>query len=387
MKALPAEVLAASIRRLSCPLSRHAVAPIAKVAVAAARVATMVEEVRAAEARAGATGAKVLTEATEMGKVSEAEIVERRVAAMKAAAMEAIARETGETGETGEVETVEGARAAPASPEPLSPRTWSHAFAELPSPPPPPPPPQVLTTAMLLGSLGSPQRHAAGAWTAAAGEEMEGGGGTRPMWPPSPGSAFLHLAAGDNPRRRTHSEGEGLLLSIASSAAIPLKVAGAPEPASWRGNRAAAPPPPPPSVDFRGGLPHRAPRELPPRAGLRTLQHTLPAPTVLLVRDETAVAEPSWRDLTAFTASTARKPGGPTLHQPPHQLLAAHALVGTQAHTAAAPRPVDAARRALTRRVLERGWPTPSQDAQRHRWGTSSTYRSLAITVNDGRPR
>ena len=43
------------------------------------RVAAMVEEVRAAEARAGATVAKVLTEATEMGNISEAEVVERRV--------------------------------------------------------------------------------------------------------------------------------------------------------------------------------------------------------------------------------------------------------------------------------------------------------------------
>ena len=288
----------------------------------------MVEEVRAAEARAGATVAKVLTEATEMGKISETEVVERRVAAMKAAAMEAAARETGETGETGEVETVEGARAA--SPEPLSPRTWSHAFAELPSPPPPPPPPQVLTTAMLLGSLGSPQRHAAGAWAAAADEEVEDGGGTRPMWPPSPSSTFLHLAAGDNPRWRTHSEGEGLLLALASSAAVSLKVADTPEPASWRGNRAAA---------------------LPPRGNR--------------------------------AASTARGPAGLTI-QPPHQLLAAHAPAGTQAHAAAAPRPVDAARRALTRRVLERGWPSPSEDAQRHRWGTN---RSLAIAVSDGRSK
>ena len=242
-------------------------------------------------------------------------------------------------------------------------------------------------TAVAMVSLGSPQRHAAGGWAAVEEVEVEDGGGTRPMWPPSPTSTFLHLAAGDTPRRRTHPEGEGLLLALAASAAIPLKVADAPEPASWRGNRAAAPPPPP-AVDFRGGLPHRAPRELPPRAGFRTLKHTLPSPTVLLARDETAVAEPSWRDLTAFTASPPAGRGGPAL-QPPHQLLAAHAPIGTQAHAAAAPRPADAARRALTRRVLERGWPTYSEDAQRHRWGTSpsGTYRSLAITVSDGRPR
>ena len=186
-------------------------------------------------------------------------------------------------------------------------------------------------TAVAMVSLGSPQRHAAGAWAAAAEEEVEDGGGTRPMWPPSPSSTFLlHLAASDHPRRRTHSEGEGLLLALASSVAVPLKVANAPEPASWRGNRAAA---------------------LPPRGNR--------------------------------AASTARGPGGLTI-QPPHQLLAAHAPIGTQAHAAAAPRPADAARRALTRRVLERRWPSPSEDAQRHRWGTN---RSLAIAVSDGRPK
>ena len=114
-------------------------------------------------------------------------------------------------------------------------------------------------TAVAMVSLGSPQRHAARGWAAVEEVEVEDGGGTRPMWPPSPTSTFLHLAAGDNPRRRTHPEGEGLLLALAASAAIPLKVADAPEPASWRGNRAAAPPLPP-AVDFRGGLPHRAPR-------------------------------------------------------------------------------------------------------------------------------
>ena len=90
------------------------------------------------------------------------------------------------------------------------------------------------------------------------------------------------------------------------------------------------------------------------------------------------MAEPAWRDVTALTASTARGPGAPTL-QPPHQLLAAHAPVGT--HAPAAPRSVDAARRALTRRVLERG---RVDSPPRHRWGT---YRSLAITVKDGRPK
>ena len=204
------------------------------------------------------------------------------------------------------------------------------------------------------------------------------------MWPPSPNSTFVHLAAADNPRRRTHPEGElppGLLLALDASAAIPLKIAETPEPVSWRGNRAPVLPPPP-AVDFRGGLTYRAPRELPPRhnvvAGFRTLKPPLPTPTALLARDETAVAEPAWRDLTAITASTARGPGAPTL-QPPHQLLAAHAPVGT--HAPAAPRSVDAARRALTRRVLERG---RVDSPPRHRWGT---YRSLAITVSDGRPR
>ena len=123
------------------------------------------------------------------------------------------------------------------------------------------------------------------------------------MWPPSPNSTFVHLAAADNPRRRTHPEGElppGLLLALDSSAAIPLKIAETPEPVSWRGNRAPVLPPPP-AVDFRGGLTHRAPRELPPRhnvvTGFRTLKPPLPTPTALLARDETAVAEPAWPGL------------------------------------------------------------------------------------------